>query len=221
MTLDRAGAGATPSRTAQLQSTLRRAILDGALAPGQRINLDDLRRVHDVSLSPLREALSRLVAENLVQFRDRRGFFVAPISAAHLAETTRLRSDQEALALSHAIAAGDLDWESGVLAALHRLRRAPDDGLSEDDMAFHAALAAGAGMPMLQDICSRLVNLHLRYVRVLAYPGNRRDAFAEHRAIAEAAIARDAELAPTLLKRHIERTGADLAAMLPAAEPPR
>jgi len=58
------------------------AILRGDLKPGAKINLDRLRQDFAVSISPLREAVSRLVPDGLVEFEDQRGYRVAPVSAA-------------------------------------------------------------------------------------------------------------------------------------------
>jgi GntR family carbon starvation induced transcriptional regulator len=174
------------------------------MAPGSKVNLDQLRTQHGVSLSPMREAVSRLVAERLMEFEDQRGYRVAPVSRQHLAEVTRLRADLEALALAHAIARGGLDWESGVLAARHRLARGSDPAAH---WAFHEALISGCHLPMLTDFCTLLRNHHLRYCNLLktsAPPAG------DHEAIAEAAVSRDADLATALLRSHIERAGAHL-----------
>ncbi len=95
------------------------------MLPGAKINLDRLRESHDVSLAPVREAMSRLGAEGLVLVEEQRGYSVAPISATDLAEVIQLRTTIEPLALGQAIDRGDIDWEAGVLAALHRLGRTP------------------------------------------------------------------------------------------------
>ena len=63
-----------------IASTLRAAISNGELEPGRKLRLDDLRATFGVSLSPLREALSRLSAEGFVVMEDQRGYSVAPIS---------------------------------------------------------------------------------------------------------------------------------------------
>ena len=205
--------GATPkqSRTARVLDLLRRDILTGRLAPGEKVNLERLRADHGLSLSPVREALSRLIAEHLVEFQDLRGYRIAPISAKNLVEVTQLRADTEALALGYAMSRAGLDWESGIPAALHRLTRA---GAREDrattHAAFHDALIAGCGMPMLRQFAGVLGNLHRRYRNLLGPPFPQRDLAAEHAAIAEATLARDADLAQALLRGHVERTGAEL-----------
>lgn len=203
----------------RVSAELREAIMRGDLPPGQKINLDRVRADLEVSLSPLREALSRLTSDGLVQAEDQRGYRVAPVSLADLEEVTRLRMDLESLALRYAIEAGDIEWESGVVAALHRLNRIERDPAVPESFeawevahaAFHLQLIRGGGMPLLLHFCGVLHNINDRYRRIFLSrnPGDR-DVRKEHRGIVDAAMARDTERASTLLRRHIERTGANV-----------
>jgi len=206
------------TRSSQLLGDLRAAVLEGQLAPGEKVNLERLREAHSVSLSPLREALSRLIAERMVEFEDLKGYRVAPISEANLREVTQLRADIEALALRYAIAQGGLDWEGDIPAALHRLKRAGAEdegsGLAPAHEAFHQALTAGCTSTIMLEFTSVLRNLHMRYGNVLGYDAADRDLDAEHSAIAEATLARDADLAVALLRRHVERCGQDMLVLM-------
>jgi DNA-binding GntR family transcriptional regulator len=203
----------------QLLARLREAILVGDLAPGTKINLERARARFDVSLSPLREALARLISDGLVEFEDNRGYRVAPVSLANLAEVTHLRSEFESLALRNAIAAGTLDWEGDVMRALHRLSRTVRDPARPESFEqweaahsdFHLALIAGCAMPQLLGFCRVLHNLNDRYRRIFlqTQPGDR-NVGAEHREIAELALARDVETACARLRDHIQRTGSNL-----------
>ena len=125
---DKAEAGAPRGQdpgSATLASTLatriREAILNGDLPPGGKLRLDALRASYRVSLSPLREALSRLGAEGLVIMEDQRGYRVAPVSEENLREVTRLRVELESMALQESIRKGDDAWEAAIVASSHRL----------------------------------------------------------------------------------------------------
>ncbi len=206
---------------ARTTAALREEILSGALAPGTKINLDRLRERFAVSLAPVREAMTRLAAEGLVEAEAQRGYRVAPLTRTNLAEITRLRQELETLALRLAIERGDIDWESRLLAALHRLERSPAEAPAAHD-AFHAALTDAAGMPLLAALGSQLRALHSRYWRCL--PQTQPLAAADHTApdhatIAQAALARDAALACRLLAEHIAATGTAARKTL-ATEPP-
>ena len=203
----------------RLVDRLREAILAGTLKPGAKINLDRTRAQFDVSLSPLREALARLIADGLVEFEDNRGYRVAPVSLANLTEITQLRTEFECLALRNAIASGDLNWEGDVIRALHRLNRTIRDPARPESFeqweaahsAFHLSLIAGCGMPQLLSFCRVLHNLHDRYRRIFLQtrPGDR-NVGAEHSEIAQGAVARDVDFACGRLRDHIQRTGTNL-----------
>ena len=206
---------AKPPRVSRIAAELGDAIVAGRLVPGSRLNLDHLRAEIGVSLSPLREAVSRLVAEGLVVVEDQRGYSVAPVSRADLEEVALLSAELEAMALGHAMARAGLDWEGGVLAALHRAKKAGGGTLGDYD-ALHAGLAEGCGMPLLVQSCERMRRLLLRYRTLARYDGAERPLAAEYVMIAEAAVARNAELAPVLLRQLVRRTGAAIAARLGA-----
>src|SRR6516165_9606281 len=105
----------------QLVDRLREAIVSGQLEAGTKINLARAREGFEVSLSPLREALARLISDGLVEFEDNRGYRVAPVSLSNLEQITWLREELETLALRQAMIVGDVDWEGDVMRSLHRL----------------------------------------------------------------------------------------------------
>ncbi|NBY29110.1 MAG: GntR family transcriptional regulator [Betaproteobacteria bacterium] len=72
----------------QAHDLLRRDILSGTLAPGQRLRTKDLQARYGLGLSPLRESLQRLSAEGIVVNDAQRGFAVAPVSVAELRDLT-------------------------------------------------------------------------------------------------------------------------------------
>ncbi len=206
---------------------LRHDIVSGALAPGQPLRMAQLSARYAMGFSPIREALSRLQAERLVVSVALRGFTVAPLSAAELADTTRTRIFVEAEALRLAIVQGDDAWEAGIVSALHALqaqtRRAADAGdgaaaraVEDRHRAFHAALIAACGSAWLLDFSRRLYAEAERYrfPALMGAPG--RDVGAEHAALAEAALARDAGRACALLADHYTRTAEAVAPRLAA-----
>nr|WP_304504907.1 GntR family transcriptional regulator [Defluviimonas sediminis] len=193
---------------------IRQAILSGEMEPGSRVNLDRLRERFGVSLSPVREAVARLVHAGLVEFEDQRGYRVAQVSADNLAEVTRLRAELESLAAGLAAERAGLDWEGEVMAALHRLNRVdPADAFGWDaaHATFHHTLVGGAGMPILSDFCAILLGLHERYRRIGGNTPPPTGA-AGHDAIVEAAaLRRDAQAARQLVRAQIEDWGERLA----------
>jgi DNA-binding GntR family transcriptional regulator len=203
----------------QLTDRLREAIVSGQLTAGTKINLERAREQFAVSLSPLREALARLISDGLVQFEDNRGYRVAPVSLSNLREITRLRKEFEVFALRESMSAGDIDWESDVMRALHKLNRCARDAAKPSTLEqweashreFHIALISGCRMPVLIEFCRVLLNLNDRYRRTFlrATSGDRKVG-AEHGEIAQRAVARDVEATCERLELHIDRTGSNL-----------
>ena len=143
------------SLTEDVYEAVRRDILFGRRAPGSRLQLNELAEEHEVSLSVVREAVTRLASEELVEATPQRGFRVRSLSLDELRDLTWVRVQVETLALRESIAKGDVGWEADLVAAHHRLAATPmffEDGTGntawmEAHGAFHAALAAGAGQP--------------------------------------------------------------------------
>lgn len=203
-----------------IASRLRQQIASGSIPPGEKLRLDDLRATFGVSLSPLREALSRLSVEGFVVMEDQRGYRVAPVSENNLMEVTQLRSEFECFALREAISRGDSQWESEVVASLYRLNKLHNDPgqLQAWEIAhrnFHQKLISACRMPLLLQFCSTLHDLADRYRRLFLedHPFDY-SVPDEHSRIVEATVARDVGRATTLLRDHIERTGRNVLAAL-------
>lgn len=197
---------------------VRADIVSGARKPGARIRLEELKSAFDVSWSPIREALSSLVAEGLI-VAEARGYSVAPVSKAQFDEVVRLRTLLESLALREAITRGDEAWEAELLAAHHRLSKLEDRRWNAPDAAdwehwhrtYHGALIRACGAPILLQFCEQLNDMTDRYRRLfLSTHKLDRDVASEHKAITEATLERDADKACRLLERHIQRTGKNI-----------
>jgi GntR family transcriptional regulator, carbon starvation induced regulator len=200
------------TRGSALATAIRNEILEGRLRPGDKLHIDETRKRFDVSLSPLREALSRLSAEGLVQAEDQRGFRVAPVSSDNCREVTRLRCLLETMALREAIALADRDWRDAVAeawAALrlrsHGIRDAAWETAHEH---LHITLISGCRLPMLVEFIAGLHHRSDRYRRLFLQKRQPdRNAAIEHEQIITATLDGEAELATALLGQHIRRTG--------------
>lgn len=196
---------------------LRQDILTGRLRPGERLRVESLRQRYEVGGSPLREALMRLQSEGFVVLEENKGFSVAGVSLGHLQDLSRTRIEIEGLALKWSIANGNVQWESDVVGAMHRLASVPKrvEGVGPGQNAdwlryhrqFHAALVSACNSPVLLGLRERLFDQAERYVALsIGAGGAVRDDVSEHEAIMEAALSRDSELAQVLNRRHLERT---------------
>ncbi len=193
---------------------IKRDIIFGELAPGSKLKLDGLRLRYEASMSTLRETLNRLASEGFVDALDQRGFFVTPVSPEDLIEIANLRVLLECHALRLSIQNGDTDWEGNLVAAHHKLHLmeqkmlAGDDSQKEHwkryDWEFHLALIAACGSHNLLSLHAVLYNKYLRY-QMLVLTNRGEEAVDEHRAVFEAALARDVETAAKTLKMHIDK----------------
>jgi DNA-binding GntR family transcriptional regulator len=205
------------SLTSAVQERLRADILSTRLLPGQKLHIAGLAKQFSVSLAAVREALSRLVADGLVQASDQRGFRVSPVSPADLRDVTQTRVDIEGLALRRSIERGDAAWLASVeksFAALCAVPHTyPDDPTHHYEewvvrhRVFHRTLVNACGSQWLLGFRDVLHEQSERYRRLsIRDVSNVRDVEAEHAAIVEAALRRDADAAVAALARHFSTT---------------
>jgi len=204
--------GKETSATRECYQTLRKMILTGALPPGKKLKIEELRSLLKSGASPVREALSLLTSDMLVERLDQRGFRAASVSKANFEEILMLRCDLEDKALRASLARADADWEDRLVLSHHHMTRAQRndaDAFETVHKTFHMTLIGNANLPMLERYCGQLYDLNIRY-RYLAADGPRygeRSIAAEHEGILNVALAHDAELASELLIEHYRRTG--------------
>src|SRR5690606_31679513 len=122
----------------------------------------------------------------------------------------------ESAALRAAIAKGDDEWEAGIVAAFHRLgaaeKRVLEDSTAMDECEvrnreFHQSLMAAAGSGRLIQLAEAMYDQHERYRRLSRLERSpSRNVHAEHQAIMDAALARNADEAVILNDQHIDKT---------------
>ena len=205
------------SQASAAYARIRADILAGRLMPGDKLKILELAAALSVSPGAIREALSRLAPEQLVIARDQKGFVVAPLSVDDLEDLTDMRCAIEEIALRRSVQRGDVNWEAGVVASVHGLRRTPrflDEPRSlvpewvDRHAAFHAALVSACG-------CKRMLALHAalheqseRYRGLSARIEESRDVESEHQALVDSALARDADALVESMLAHLRTTTA-------------
>ena len=203
---------ATSTVGASTDQQIKRDIIFGELTPGTKLKLEALRKRYGASLSTLRETLNRLTSEGFVEAPEQRGFLVSPVSKEDLEEIAELRILLECTALRQSIQNGDTDWEGNLVAAHHKLQlmeqkmKLGDDSQKETwkryDWEFHLALIESCGSANMLSLHSILFDKYLRY-QMLVLTDRGEVAAAEHKAMFEAALARDADKAAEILTNHI------------------
>lgn len=190
---------------------IRSDIIFGKLRPAQKLRLEGLKEVYGVSVSTLREILSRLSSEGLVLAEGRRGFEVAPVSADDLKELAGLRLLLESHAMEQSFARGDMEWEGRVVSAQHKLsateramssKKADQQLWKRYDGEFHQALISSCGSRALMEAHAAVFDKYFRYLMLaLSYRGE--VVPRQHRLLLECALKRDADRAKTVLSAHI------------------
>jgi GntR family carbon starvation induced transcriptional regulator len=193
---------------------LKQDILTGYFYPGEKLRMARLKERYHVGISPLREALSQLLIEQLVIVENQRGFRVHPISKEEMLDIYETRASIEALCIGLAIERGDDEWEAGIIAAAHTMHKY--SGLLEKDphewerrhQAFHTAIAEGCQSPTLLHVrrslyekASRYRNLWLKknMVNSSVFDANQK----EHSALIDALLSHDADQAKSLIREHL------------------
>ncbi len=163
MTLDR------PNLSTAVQDRLRELIIEGDLLAGERLNEVGLAARLGVSRTPIREALSQLIAEGFVESIPRRGFFVADLSCDEVRQLYPMRQllDPEALRLSGIPSTAALDHLASLNEQFGRATRVADV-IALDDR-WHLALIADCPNRILVDLIRHFMRRTRRYE--LAYLG--------------------------------------------------
>ncbi len=213
-----AGPDTPRTRVEQTVLSLREDIISGELEAESRLGVDMLKERYGVGASTIREALSLLCADNLATAEGQRGFRVAPLSPDDLADLSEARKVLETHALRQSILNGDDEWEAAIVAAFHRLSLAQDrldahePGAAEEWEArnrdFHSALSARSTSARIRDMLANLARHFERYRRAAVEStfGADRDIGAEHKALMDAALARDVDAATEALSVHLDNT---------------
>lgn len=195
---------------------LRSEILGCQLAPGMKLNIASLAEDHAASPGAVREALAMLEREWLVGVEPQKGYSVRPVSPEDLLDLTLARVDIERACIASSLTHGDIEWESQLVAAFHRTRRAHlgrQSLFSHGDPVwvtahdgFHHALVAACRSQRLLATRSLLYDQSERYRRLSLSFSVERDIESEHGLLLEAALARDVTKAQGLAEAHIRAT---------------
>ena len=202
----------TQSTTQRAYLAMRDAILSGELAPGEKLKVETLKTTFSTGASPVREALSLLTSDQLVERRDQRGFRVAQASKEQFEEILNLRCKLEDLALRTSFEKSTKAWEDNLVLAHHhmcRVHHEPPHIFEQHHKDFHMALIGACDSPILLRFCDQLYSLNVRYRNLAGKSPDyaKRDVVEEHKNIFEAAIERDVDSASSLLTSHYRTTG--------------
>ncbi len=192
-------------------SRLRDMIIEGLLAPGERLNESRLVEELGISRTPLREAIKTLAGEGLIEVRPSRGTYVRRFSAEEFKGMLEVLTELEAFgAMLACERASDAQVEE-ILALHARMMKLYEAGerlaYYKDNQRIHSLIAEASGNATLVELQATLQSRMKR----LRFTGNSapekwRAAVAEHEEMIDALSRRDGQSLSDVMRRHLVKT---------------
>lgn len=192
-----------------VSETMREAIVNGTLKPGERLMEIQLAEELGVSRTPVREAIRKLELEGFVVMIPRRGTYVAGLSIKDINEVFEIRTALDVLAAG--LAAERITEEE--LEQMERLMVEIGEHIDKGDMEaiitldseFHDILYKASRNDRLVGIINNLREQFTRFRSIsIAYPGRLKNTLEEHRQLVEAIAQRNSDVAQQLAREHME-----------------
>lgn len=211
-----------PSLTEIAYEEIRNSICLGKFAPGYKLVVDELIKTYNISNTPIKEALNRLVAEGLVETVPRRGMQVKTFGPQDIIEVNDMRFMYESFCARKAVKVIDdrPDSKAKLLAKMQQMEELTEQHASYNyvshikiDQAFHLTLISLAENEMLMKEYKKLRAINMAFNNYIYrdLPLKRGEAaLREHRLIYEALINKDESLLVKNLEQHIENVKNDM-----------
>ncbi|MFW8593736.1 GntR family transcriptional regulator [Cribrihabitans neustonicus] len=202
-----ADGGAKQPAHETVYQTLRAQILFGELAPGQAVTIQGLVEALGAGMTPVREAIRRLISDGALMFQGNRRVSVPELTAGELDELVFARRTIECELARRAT----LRIGGSRIAELERIDGALDKAILGGDVAgylvqnysFHTVLYSEAGAPILSDMADRLWLRFGPSLRVVCGRLGTQSFPDRHKDILEALKRQDAELAALAMERDV------------------
>lgn len=175
----------------RIYKQLRRAIIMGRRAPGERLSVEELCQTYESGISPVRDALQMLGQEGLVTIKPRSGYFVTSVTLKELRDMLEVREILEVAVVERAalrISEVELEELTNVHAGYAGDDDESYDRYTDENRHFHYILAKASGNAELADLLGRLHDRLARFM-VLRHAGGTQHE--THAAIVAALRARD------------------------------
>jgi len=212
------------SSAQHVQALVRRQILNGSRAPGERIGEVALAAEFTVSRTPARTALAALEAEGLIEKRAGRGYTIRSISTADVANAIAVRAALEALAAKTLAEAGLSDAVEATLrrsismseGVLDSARPVTDNTgtYHAANVLFHETIMQQCGNDLIAHAFGRIAMLPLAALGALAFDATNPQrermrltvGHSQHVIIFDALKKRDAGRAEAMMREHSHAT---------------
>jgi len=205
----------------QVYQSLRRAIMQGDVKPGENLTIPALAQAFGISHMPVRQALNRLAAEQALTILSGRSVGVPPLSRSRLVDLTRVRTEVEGLAAAWAaeqIASDRISELAELVADMWSYVEGENarEFLTRNQQ-FHFAVYKAADSGTLLPIIESLWLQIGPYLSLLHRSGNYSDANRHHESLLQALRDRDAVRAREAVTNDIRAAAAVLEELVPDA----
>ena len=203
----------------QAYDNIRKDILVSNLIPNYKLKVRALSEKYGFGVIPIREALSSLESEGLVNHVSQAGFRVSTLSTEEFQSLMQARVLLENTALKLSIENFSYDWEEKLVIAFHRITRTDRNIVNNGQnflnpewfdvhRDFHLALINNSGLDWLTKFCKEMLDHGSKYVAYLnsINPDIKRKTANEHKQLFDAALSKDIILAQELLTKHYNLT---------------
>src|SRR4051794_12026413 len=187
---------------------LRRALLEGAIKPGERIKVAELEKTFGVSHIPIREAVRRLETEGLIVALPQRAAVAAGVDLDDLSGLYDLRRIVECEVIARSVDVMTDEQVETVRTALEALEAAGDHSSPafwELHREFHWALLEPGATAWIRRVLDQVWTASQRYVRLFVSE-TVADAMADHRELLAHCERRESAAAAELLRHHLDPT---------------
>lgn len=193
----------------QIEAQIRTAIVDGHLKPGERLIESAIAEQLQLSRAPVREALSALEREGIIDYLPRRGYFVVEFTPKDIEEIYSLRLLLEIGALRRAIhhfSEADIQKMQDIVETFGQIEEKWEQSRIADlDLSFHELICKAADHQRLYSVWDRMRMQTWMLMGVTTrthfdHPQNHKQF---HQKILDAILDQDVERAEMLLSEHI------------------
>jgi len=195
----------------KVYQVLKKEIVRGILEPGSVLSENKLSKRMNVSRTPIRESMRKLVAEGLVKTSPNKKMTVSEVSLADMKEVLQVRGALEGLAASitaKRITSQEIDTLEKIVIQMSLYTTKENlSSYGEVDDEFHNLILNICGNKWIINVRENLGNFIYRYrFKSLSVPGRLKHSLEEHRAIMESLKKHNSEEANRLSKIHMENT---------------
>ena len=195
----------------KVYQVLKKEIVRGIIEPGSVLSENKLSKRMNVSRTPIRESVRKLVAEGLVKTSPNKKMTVSEVSLTDMKEVLMVRGALEGLAANIAakrISTKEIDKLEKIVTQMSvYLTKENLSSYCEVDDKFHDLILNVCGNKWIIKVRENLGNFIYRYrVKSLSIPGRLKHSLEEHRVIMESLKKHDSEEAERSSKTHMENT---------------